>query len=37
MMTLFSEYKVIILGEREFCSVDLGNWLMEDGVHLVLA
>ena len=27
VLPLFSEYKVIVLGDREFCSVDLGNWL----------
>ncbi len=32
----FSEYKVIVLGDREFCSVDLGNWLREKGVFFCL-
>jgi len=32
----FSEYKVIVLGEREFCSVDLGNWLKSKGVSFCL-
>ena len=31
VLPLFSEYKVIVLGNRKFCSVDLGNWLMEKG------
>jgi len=25
ILPLFSEYKVIVLGDRKFCSVDLGN------------
>jgi hypothetical protein len=32
VLQLFSEYKVIVLVDREFCSVDLGNWLREKGV-----
>jgi hypothetical protein len=36
VLRLFSEYKVIILGDREFCSVDLGNWLREKGVSFCL-
>jgi Transposase DDE domain len=36
VLPLFSEYKVIVLGDREFCSVDLGNWLMEKGVSFCL-
>ena len=32
----FSEYKVIVLGDREFCDVDLGNWLREKGVFFCL-
>ncbi|MEG4528508.1 IS4 family transposase [Microcoleus sp. C2D2] len=32
VLPLFKEYKVIVLGDREFCSVDLGNWLKERGV-----
>jgi hypothetical protein len=27
VLPLLKEYKVIVLGDREFCSVDLGNWL----------
>jgi len=33
---LFSQYKVIVLGDREFCSLDLGNWLKEKGVSFCL-
>jgi Transposase DDE domain len=36
VLPLFSEYKVIVLGDREFCSVDLGNWLKEKGVSFCL-
>ena len=36
VLPLFSEYKVIILGDREFCSVDLGNWLREKDVSFYL-
>ncbi len=36
VLPLFSEYKVIVLGDREFCSIDLGNWLKENGVSFCL-
>ncbi|WP_445305924.1 hypothetical protein [Microcoleus sp. T3_A4] len=36
VLPLFSEYKVIVLGDREFCYVDLGNWLREKGVSFCL-
>ena len=36
VLPLFSEYKVIVLGDREFCSVDLANWLREKGVSFCL-
>ncbi len=36
VLPLFREYKVIVLGEREFCSVDLGNWLKAMGVSFCL-
>lgn len=36
VLPLFSEYKIIVLGDREFCSVDLGNWLKEEGVSFCL-
>ena len=26
VLPLFKEYKVLVLGERKFCSVDLGDW-----------
>lgn len=36
VLPLFREYKVIVLGDREFCSVDLGNWLKAMGVSFCL-
>ena len=36
VLPLFSEYKVIVLGDREFCSVNLGNWLRKKGVSFCL-
>ena len=36
VLPLFSQYKVIVLGDREFCSIDLGNWLKEKGVSFCL-
>jgi hypothetical protein len=36
VLPLFSEYKVILLGDGEFCSVDLANWLKEKGVSFCL-
>ena len=36
VLPLFSKYKVIVLGDREFCSADLANWLKEKGVSFCL-
>ncbi len=36
VLPLLKKYKVIVLGEREFCSVDLGNWLKTMGVSFCL-
>ena len=36
VLRLFSEDKVIVLGDREFCSLDLGNWRSEKGVFFCL-
>ena len=33
---LLKKYKIIVLGDREFCSVDLGNWLREQRVYFCL-
>ena len=34
VLPLLKEYKVIVLGDREFCSVDLASWLKATGVSL---
>jgi len=36
VLPLFKEYKLIVLGDREFCSVDLGNCLKAMGVSFCL-
>jgi len=36
VLPLLKEYKVILLGDREFGSVDLGNWLKAMGVSFCL-
>jgi hypothetical protein len=36
ILPLFKEYKIIVLGDREFCSVDLGSWLKTKGVSFCL-
>ena len=36
VLPLFKKYKVIVLGNREFCSVELGNWLKGMGVSFCL-
>jgi hypothetical protein len=36
VLPLFSEDKVIVLGDREFGSVELGNWLKSKGVSFCL-
>jgi len=36
VLPLFKEYKVVVLGDREFCSVKLGNWLREQHVYFCL-
>jgi len=36
VLPLFKKYKIIVLGDREFCSVDLGNWLKERGISFCL-
>ncbi|MEG5038536.1 hypothetical protein [Microcoleus sp. B3-D2] len=36
ILPFFSEDKVIVLGNREFCEFDLGNWLKEKGVFFGL-
>jgi len=36
VLPLLKKYKVMVLGEREFCSVDLGSWLKTRGVSFCL-
>ena len=36
VLPLLKEYKVILLGDREFCSVNLGNWPGAMGVSFCL-
>jgi hypothetical protein len=36
VLPLFKEYKVIVLGDREFCSVGLGSWPGAMGVSFCL-
>lgn len=36
VFTLLQGYKIVVLGDREFCSVDLGNWLLEKRVYFCL-
>ena len=36
VLPLFKEYKAIGLGDREFCSVQLANWLREQKVDICL-
>lgn len=36
VLPIFKEYKVCVLGDREFCSVKLASWLGEHGVSFCL-
>jgi hypothetical protein len=36
ILPLFKDDKIIVLGDREFCSVELANWLREQDVHFCL-
>jgi len=36
ILPLFKDYKIIVLGDKEFCSVDLANWLREQNVYFCL-
>ena len=33
---MFKEYKIILLGDREFCSIKLANWLREQELMFCL-
>lgn len=35
-LPLFKEYKVVVLGDREFCSVKLASWLRDSDVYFCL-
>lgn len=36
VLSLFKDYKIVVLGDREFCSVKLGNWLLEQKLYFCL-
>ncbi len=36
ILHLFKDYKIVVLGDREFCSVKLGNWLIGQKVYFCL-
>lgn len=36
VLPLFKEHKVVVLGDREFCSVKLGDWLIEQHAYFCL-
>lgn len=36
VVPLLKGYKIVVLGDREFCSVELGNWLREKRVYFCL-
>lgn len=35
VLPLFNNYKIVVLGDREFCSVQLGYWLREQKVYFL--
>ncbi len=36
LLPLFNKFKIVVLGDREFCSVQLANWLREQEVEFCL-
>ncbi len=36
MSPVFKDYKIVVLGDREFCSIKLGNWLLEQKAYFCL-
>jgi len=36
VIRLLKDYTIVILGDREFCSIKLGNWLQEEAVGFAL-
>jgi hypothetical protein len=33
ILTVLSGHKIVVLGDREFCSVSLGKWLQKQGIY----
>jgi hypothetical protein len=36
ILPLLKDYQVVVLGDREFCSVELANWLRQQRLHFCL-
>lgn len=36
VLPLLKDYKITVLGDREFCSVELGQWLVNQGLSVCL-
>jgi Transposase DDE domain len=36
VLTLLKDYQLVVLGDREFCSVKLGSWLRQEKVYFCL-
>ena len=36
ILTVLSGHKIVVLGDREFCSVSLGKWLQEKSLYFCL-
>ena len=36
ILTVLSGHKIVVLGDREFCSVSLGTWLQEQSLYFFL-
>ena len=36
ILPLLKDYQVVVLGDREFCSVELANWLRQKRLHFCL-
>jgi hypothetical protein len=36
VLPLLKDYQVVVLGDREFCSVELANWLRTENLHFCL-
>ena len=33
ILTVLSGHKIVVLGDREFCSISLGKWLQEQSIY----